>query len=220
MIVNRRTFSTLLASAIALPRLAFAQAKTNCAFYSGVGGQLTHFEVDFDAATLTKRAAVTLPGGIQYAWPHPSRRYLYVATSSGGVGIQPVPGYPPDQHYLAAFFVTSLGELEQHGDFIRLRQRPIHASVDHAGEHLLVAYNFPANVSVFKIMKDGRIGEEVKQADNLEKGIYFHQVRATPADKTVIIVARGNNAQGSKPEDPGSLHIYDFKDGVLTQKRK
>src|SRR5215470_5474372 len=155
MIVNRRTFSTLLASAVAAPRTAFAQAKTNCAFYSGVGGQLTHFEVDFDAATLEKRAAVTLPGGIQYAWPHPSRRHLYVATSSGGVGIAPVPGYPPDQHYLAAFRVSPLGELSQHGEFVKLRLRPVHLSVDHAGGHLLVAYNFPSNISVHKIKADG-----------------------------------------------------------------
>ena len=63
MVVTRRTFSTMLAGAFATPRLAFAQAKNNCAFYSGVGGQLTHYEVDFGAATLAKRAAVTLPGG-------------------------------------------------------------------------------------------------------------------------------------------------------------
>src|SRR6266487_3924581 len=105
MVVTRRTFSAMLAGAIATPRLAFAQAKNNCAFYSGVGGQLTHYEVDFGTATLAKRAAVTLPGGIQYAWPHPSRRYLYVATSTGGVGIAPVRGYPPDPHYLATFRV-------------------------------------------------------------------------------------------------------------------
>jgi 6-phosphogluconolactonase (cycloisomerase 2 family) len=220
MAVTRRMFSAMLASAIATPRAAFAQVKDNCAFYSGVGGQLTHYEIDSGAATLTKRAAVTLPGGIQYAWPHPSRRYLYVATSTGGAGIAPVPGYPADQHYLAAFHVTPLGELAQHGAWIRLRQRPIHLSVDHAGEHLLVAYNFPSNVSVHKIKGDGGIGEEVKQPDNLEKGIYFHQIRATPADKTVLIVARGNNPEGNKPEDPGSLHIYNFKDGVLANRRK
>lgn len=220
MTITRRAFSATLASTLVMPRLAFAQSKDNCALYSGVGGQLTHYEVDFGAATLAKRDAVTLPGGIQYAWPHPSRRYLYVATSSGGVGIQPIPGYPPDQHYLAAFHVTPLGELAPHGEMIRLRQRPVHASVDHAGAHVLVAYNFPSNVSVHKIKGDGRIGDEVRQPDNLDKGIYFHQVRATPADKTVIIVARGNNPEGSKPEDPGSLHIYDFKDGVLANKRK
>ena len=84
MMVNRRTFSAMVASAVAAPRMSFAQAKDRSAFYSGVGGQLTHFEVDFDAASLAKRASVKLPGGIQYAWPHPSRKYLYVATSSGG----------------------------------------------------------------------------------------------------------------------------------------
>jgi 6-phosphogluconolactonase (cycloisomerase 2 family) len=219
MAVDRRTFSAMLAAA-ATPRLALAEAKDNCAFYSGVGGQLTHYEVDFGAATLAKRAAVTLPGGIQYAWPHPSRRYLYVATSSGGVGIAPVPGYPANQHYLAAFRMTPLGELSQHGDFIKLRQRPIHLSVDHAGEHVLVAYNFPSNVSVHEIKGDGSVGDEVKQSDELGKGIYFHQIRVTPGDKTVLIVARGNNPEGTKPEDPGSLHVYDFKSGVLTHRRK
>jgi len=181
---------------------------------------LTHYEVDFGAATLSKLASVTLPGGLQYAWPHPSRRYLYVATSSGGVGIAPIPGYAPDQHYLLAFHVAPDGGLSAHGAPIRLRQRPIHLSVDNAGQHVLVAYNFPSNVSVFKIKGDGGIGEEVKQPDNLEKGIYFHQIRATPGDKSILIVARGNNPEGSKPEDPGSLHVYGFKDGVLTSRRK
>jgi len=220
MVVTRRAFSGMLAGALATPRLAFAQTKNNCAFYSGVGGQLTHYEVDFGAATLAKLASVTLPGGLQYAWPHPSRRYLYVATSSGGVGIAPVPGYPPDQHFLLAFHVAPDGGLSGHGAPIRLRQRPIHLSVDNAGQHVLVAYNFPSNVSVHKIKADGGIGEEVKQPDNLEKGIYFHQIRATPGDKSILIVARGNNAEGSKPEDPGSLHVYAFKDGVLTSRRK
>src|ERR1700754_3917043 len=131
MQITRRTVSAMLASAVAAPRAALAQARNDCAFYSGVGGQLTHYEVDFGAATLAKRAAVTLPGGIQYAWPHPGRRHLYVATSSGGVGIAPVPGYPPGQHYLAAFRVTPLGELAPHGELVKLRQRPVHASVEH-----------------------------------------------------------------------------------------
>jgi len=220
MIIDRRTFSVMLAGTMAAPRMAFAQAKDRSAFYSGVGGQLTQFEVDFDAATLSKRASVRLPGGIQYAWPHPSRRYLYVATSSGGVGIAPVPGYPPDEHYLMAFRVASSGELSPHGDPIKLRKRPVHASVDNAGEHVLVAYNFPAGVPVHKVKGDGGIGDEVKQADDLEVGIYFHQIRATPADKSILVVARGNNPEAGKPEDPGSLHVYGFKNGALSPRRK
>ena len=220
MIVNRRTFSAMVASAIVAPNMSFAQANDRSAFYSGVGGQLSHFEVDFGAATLAKRASVKLPGGIQYAWPHPSRKYLYVSTSSGGVGTAPIPGYAPNEHYLMAFRVASSGELSPHGDPIKLKQRPIHTSVDHAGEYVLVAYNFPSNVSVYKIRGDGGIGDEVKQADNPEKGIYFHQIRATPSDKTILIVARGNNPEGTKPEDPGSLHVYAFKNGILSSIRK
>jgi 6-phosphogluconolactonase len=220
MMLNRRTFSAMLGSTLAAPRLALAQAKDRSAFYSGVGGQLTQYDLDFDAATLTRRASVTLPGGIQYAWPHPSRRYLYVAASSGGLGIAPVPGYPPDQHYLTAFRMAPLGELSPHGDLIKLKWRPIHASMDHAGEHLLVAYNFPPGFSVFKIKGDGSIGDEVPQPDKLETGIYFHQIRATPSDKSIVVVARGNNAEAGKPEDPGSLHVYGFKNGVVSNMRK
>jgi 6-phosphogluconolactonase len=220
MTVNRRTFSAILAGTLAAPRLAFAQAKERSAFYSGVGGQLTQFDVDFDAATLSKRASVPLPGGIQYAWPHPSRTHLYVATSSGGLGIAPVPGYPPNEHYLMAFRVAPTGELSPHADPIKLKRRPIHTSVDHAGGHLLVDYNFPPGFSVYKIKGDGSIGDEVPQPDNLEYGIYFHQIRATPADKSIVVVARGNNPEGTKAEEPGSLHVYGFKDGVLSNMRK
>jgi 6-phosphogluconolactonase len=220
MTINRRTFSTILAGTLAAPRLAVAQAKDRSALYSGVGGQLTQFDVDFDAAMLTKRASVRLPGGIQYAWPHPSRTHLYVATSSGGLGIAPVPGYPPNEHYLMAFRVAPSGELSPHGDPVKLKRRPIHTSVDHAGEHLLVAYNFPPGFSVYKFKGDGSIGDEVPQPDNLEIGIYFHQIRATPSDKSILVVARGNNPEGPKPEDPGSLHVYGFRNGVLSNMRK
>ena len=41
-----------------------------------------------------------------------------------------------------------------------------------------------------------------------------------PSDKSIVVVARGNNPEGGKPEDPGSLHIYGFKNGVLSNLRK
>ena len=41
MTVDRRTFSALLAGAVAAPRMSFAQAaKDRSAFYSGVGPEL------------------------------------------------------------------------------------------------------------------------------------------------------------------------------------
>jgi 6-phosphogluconolactonase len=224
---NRRTFSAMLAGTVITPRLSLAQAgaqsgaqagaqagNLKSTLYSGVGAELTHYEVDADAATLARRGSVKMPAGIQYAWPHPSRKYLYVSSSSGG------PGFTGDEHHLAAFRVGPAGELSSHGDMARLRYRPIHTSVDIAGEYVLVAYNFPAGVSVHRIKGDGSLGDEVSQPDNLEKGIYFHQIRATPGNKTLLVVARGNNAAGGKPEDPGSLHVYGFKNGVLSNLRK
>src|SRR5438046_6331504 len=130
MMFNRRTFSTMLVGAVAAPRISFAQAGAKSAFYSSVGPELTHFEVDFEGATLNKRGSVKLPGGVQYAWPHPSRKSLYVATSTGGVGIAPVPGFAPGQHHLTALRVAPSGELSPHGEPLRLRQRSVHISVD------------------------------------------------------------------------------------------
>jgi len=45
-------------------------------YYASVGPLLKMFEVDVEGAQLHERGAVTLPANIQYAWPHPSRRYL------------------------------------------------------------------------------------------------------------------------------------------------
>jgi 6-phosphogluconolactonase len=215
MIVNRRTFSAMLAGTVLAPQASFAQTgKERVTLYSGVGTELTHFEVDADAATLTRRGTVKVTGGVQYVWPHPSRKYLYVSSSTGG------PGFTGNEHRLAAFAVGPTGELTPLGDVITLRSRPIHTSVDVDGAYVLVAYNFPAGVSVHRIRGDGSLGEEVPQPDNLEKGIYFHQIRATPGNKSVLVVARGNNATATKPEDPGSLHAYGFKNGVLSNLRK
>jgi 6-phosphogluconolactonase len=215
MNLDRRTFSAMLAGTLAAPRVAFAQGgNPKSAFYSGVGSELTHYEVDPDAATLAKRGSVKMGGGIQYAWPHPSRKYLYVSASTGG------PGMGGNEHYLGAFTVGASGELTPLGDVVKLKYRPIHTSVDIAGEYVLVAYNFPAGVTVHRIKGDGSIGDPVAQPDNLEVGIYFHQIRATPQNKTVLVVARGNNPEGGKPEDPGSLHVYGFKNGVLSNLHK
>jgi len=213
--LSRRTFSAMLAGSVATLRGASARAASErMAFYSGVGTDLTHYDVDVSADTLTKRGFVKMPGGIQYAWPSPSLKFLYVTSSTGG------PGFSGNEHHLAAFRIGGDGELAQQGDMVKLRWRPINNSVDRSGRFVLVAYNFPSGVSVHRINADGSVGEEVPQPENLEKGIYFHQIRATPGNRTVIVVARGNNAEGNKPEDPGSLHVYGFKDGVLSNLRK
>ena len=83
--VDRRTFTTLLAGTIAAPTLTFGKTMTSRnVFYSAVGTELTAYGVDVDNATLSKQGTVSTPANIQYAWPHPSKRYLYVVSSSGG----------------------------------------------------------------------------------------------------------------------------------------
>src|SRR5437879_7556479 len=92
IMIDRRTFMSLLATAAVAPRSSFAQGTPGKAvLYSSVGPVLTHYDVDVDAeaAALTKRASVTLPANVQYAWPHASRRVLYVASSSSAPGTGP-----------------------------------------------------------------------------------------------------------------------------------
>ena len=59
------------------------------ALYSAVGDELTHYELDTGEATLTRCKTVKAPANVQYAWPHPSREYLYVSTSNRGSASPP-----------------------------------------------------------------------------------------------------------------------------------
>ena len=211
--LSRRTVCALLAGSVSAPALSFAQggdAKT--AFYSGVWSDFTRYDIDFDAMTLARRNTVKLPGGVQYAWPHPSRRFLYVTTSTGG------PGMSGNSHHACAFSVDGSGDLTPHGEALALRSRPIHHSVDRSGQFLLIAHNDPSGLSVHRIKPDGMIGDEIKQSDKLDFGIYGHQILATPSNQSLIMVARGNNATAKTSEDPGALKAYGFKDGVVTNK--
>src|ERR1700688_2812645 len=167
--VDRRTFTALLAGTLAAPKATFAQnSMTRNVFYSAVGPELTLYSVDVDNAALVKQGTVSTPTGIQYAWPHPSRRYLYVVSSNGG------PQLTGDTHRANALAIDpATGTLRLHGAAAALPSRPIHASVDAAGEYLLTAYNNPSNVTVHRINADGTLGAQVAQT-GLDAGIYAH----------------------------------------------
>jgi 6-phosphogluconolactonase len=211
--LNRRTFSTLLAGAALSPRTAFAAAPAKTVFYSAAGPDLTLYNINVPAASLERQGTVTLPGNVQYAWPHPNKRFFYVASTNG----EPGGGAAGDTHVATAFRIDSTtGALTKHGNEARLPSRPIHASVDETGRFLLIAYNDPSRVTVHSIGSDGTIGDPVPQNPNLEFGIYGHQIRVTPGNRTAILVTRGNNAVGTRREDPGALKIFGFNDGVLS----
>jgi 6-phosphogluconolactonase len=181
------------------------------AYYASVGPTLSLYDLDIDAAALTKRAAVKLPANIQYAWPHPLRRSLYVVSSTGG------PGIAGDKHYASALTIDpASGMLRPHGEPVALPSRPIHTSLDASGAYLLTAHNSPSSVSVHRVKADGTIGAPVVQPGGLDTGIYAHQILAAPGNRAVILVTRGNNAVPGKPEDPGAIKIFGFANGVLS----
>src|SRR5437867_5832815 len=211
--VSRRAFLSLVAGSMSASRVAFAQEARTVALYAKVGADLTHYDVDAAGAALTKRGTVTLPAGVQYAWPHVSRRYLYVATSSSASGYGPA----GTEHHVTAFRIDpASGALTKHGAAIRLPTRPIHMSTDIPSENILVAFNNPSAVRVYRINKDFSPGDEVKQPGPIDAGIFAHQLRVTPDNRLAVLVTRGNEATPTKAEDPGALKVFDYKDGALT----
>src|ERR1700761_9535137 len=180
------------------------------AYYASIGPALTLFDIDVENTTLTKRGTVTLPANVQYAWVHPSRRFLYVVSSNGG------PGIAGDKHFAHAFAIDPVsGDLQLHGSPAALPSRPIHCSVDAKGEYLLAAYNMPSNVTVHRLNADGTIGEPIAQTEKPDTGIYAHQIRVAPDNRTAMLVTRGNNPSAGRPEDAGAIKTFAFDKGVL-----
>src|SRR6201996_4609220 len=215
--IDRRSFAALVAGVVATPRTAWSQMTSSKAvFYASVGPALTLYQVDVDGSGLAKGATVMLPANVQYIWRHPSAPFLYAATSNGGSSSLGIKG---DRHFLSALRIDpGSGALTAHGTAAALAARPIHMSLDRTGAYALVAYNNPSGVTVHRIAADGTVGEEVKQAETPDGGIFAHQVRTTPANDAAILVTRGNDAAGGKPEDPGALKIFSFKDGQLANR--
>ena len=181
--------------------------------YQSVGPVLTHFDVDVEAAALTRRTSITLPSNVQYAWPHPSRKFIYVSTSDAASGNTPNPGV---MHRICAVRVASDGSLAMHGEPQPLPSRPIHHCVNPAGTHVLSAFNNPSNITVHPINADGTVGPRVEQQATVDVGIYAHQVVVAPSNRIVIFPARGNDAKDDKPEDPGAIKVFRFDGGQLS----
>src|SRR5579871_1398117 len=122
--VDRRTFNTLLAATIAAPTASFGQtmARKNV-FYSAIGRELTCYTVDVENAALAKQGTVSTPANIQYAWPHPSKQYLCVVSSSGGPTAGGIAG---STHVANAFTIDpATGALTLLGGPVPLPSRPI-----------------------------------------------------------------------------------------------
>ena len=189
--------------------------------YASVGPELTWYDVDVERAALARQGSAMLPANVQEASADPSRRYLYVAWSNGGPSyVAPGSGLGSagSRHGVSAFRIDGVsGALVPHGQSA-LPSRPIHITTDVPGTHILVAYNDPSGVTVHRIQPDGTIGAQVTQQAGLDVGIYGHQVRVDPSNKSVILVTRGNNPTREKAEDPGALKVFAYRDGVLSNR--
>ena len=188
-------------------------ASGRVALYASVGPELTQYDVDVEAAVLVRRGTVTLPANVHYAWPHASGRYLYVASSDSAPGT----GSVGDKHHVTAFRIDpATGGLTPHGEPIPLPTRPIHMTTDIPSDHLLVAFSNPSALRVYRVNPDATPGDEVRQPEPIDAGIYGHQVRVSPDNRLAILVTRGHDAAAGKPEEPGALKIFHYKDGLLT----
>lgn len=213
--LNRRLFSAVLGGWPLYPALlpTMAQAQTTLPFYSSTGPKLTRYVLDATAATVTEAQSVTLPSNVQYAWPDPARRFLYVAASNNIPG-----GLSPEVggHFVQAYRVGGDGALTAHGPLVRLAKRPVHVTVDPSGRYFLAAYNLPSSVSVHRINPDATIGEEIVQKSQLDAGIYAHQIRVSPSGRKVMLVSRGNDPRPDRAEDPGAIKVFAFDNGQLS----
>lgn len=210
--------SSLATSALA-PCVAFGQERRRTlALYANVGPVLTHYDVDLANLELTARDSVRLPAGVQYGWPHRDRRHFYVASSNGG----PAQGNAPTgtEHHVTALTIDpATGALSQVGQPMRLPARPIHLTLDAESRHILVAFNNPSALRVYRINPDFTPGAEVTQAA-MDAGIYAHQARLTPDGRHVVLVTRGNEGTPRTPEDPGAIMVFDYQNGRLSNQTK
>ncbi len=193
---------------------------TKTELYAALGTDITQYDLDTKTATLTKHATVTLPANVQEAWVSPNRKFLYVAWSNGGASYASAPTPPKgDHHGITAFRIDpQTGALLPHGQPASLPSRPIFTTTDLDGTHIITAHNDPSSLTVHRILPDGTLGPQIAQPAGLDFGIYGHQVRMDPSGQTVILVTRGNGPTATRPEDPGALKLFSFKDGILANR--
>ncbi len=187
-------------------RIAAAAARP-AMFYVGSGASLYGVQVDETTRSLQQRhGPYQLPQEIQSAWQNPRTGHLYVASSQGFNG---------KSHFLSAFAVAGDGSLKPAGNPVALPERPININVDGKGEFVLVAFPRPSGISVHRIARDGTLADEVMQRARLDTGIYPHEIRVFPSNRTVLIMSRGTQATPAAAEQLGAIHLFSFANGQL-----
>ena len=216
--LNRRDFTGLLGGAMAAAALpAPAMAQTAIPFYASTGPKLTLYGLDV--------AAAVADAARQH---HPARQYpICLAASVAEIslcrrqqhpaGLRPHgPAGADKNHYAIALRVgagrRADASMARAGCCRRARcmSPPIMPAISCSSPTMS-----PAMVTVHRLEADGTHRRRGGADRKPDFGIYAHQVRVTPGDKTLILCSRGNDAANGKPEDPGHIEVFGFKDGQL-----
>ncbi len=186
-------------------------------YYASVGPALTLYDVDVDNAALTRRTTVTLPANIQYAWPHPSRRFSLCGVE------QRRPGHRRRQAFCQRAYrsIRRPARCGSHGDPAALPSRPIHTTrrcqrrVFAASPTTIRATSpFIASAPTARSARRDRAAEQARTPAST-------RIRSAsrPATAPSMLVTRGNNAGDGKPEDPGAIKTLPLRQRRADQSR-
>jgi len=178
--------------------------------YSSEGPRLHTQALDAETGALALTSSVVLPEPVHYAATDPAARFLYVSASNGS-----------SAHGLHAFRIDpQTGALTPHGaPLVPPLGRIIHLSVDPSGGHLVLAHNRAAELSSVRLEADGSLAGFVEQAAPARTGFFAHQALLDPTGAGLIACGLGAEASETAPEQPGSLTVFRFQDGQLTQQQ-
>jgi 6-phosphogluconolactonase len=178
--------------------------------YSSEGAGLHTHALDAETGALALTSSVVLPEPVHYAAADPAARFLYVSASNGTTS-----------HGLHAFRIDpQTGALTPHGaPLLPPLGRIIHLSVGSSGHHLVLAHNRAAELSSVRLAADGSLAAFVEQATPARTGFFAHQALLDPAGTGLIACGLGAEASDPSPEQPGSLTVFRFHDGQLTQQQ-
>lgn len=178
--------------------------------YSGIGCDLSIYQLNSELAGIELKWRLQLPSKIQYAWRHSAKPFLYVACSNGS------PNAQGDTHCVVTIALDDpLKGPYFYGNTVQLPARPIHITLDQLSRYALIAYNNPSSLTMHPIHSDGAIADAITPIQPVKTGIYAHQTMVSPSNSVVVVVARGNNPKGNHPEDPGSLEVFSYESGQL-----
>lgn len=198
--------------------IAYPSRARALTLHLSIGADLLYLEVDAGDLGLREVSRLALPAPVQYAWPHPARNLLYVASSNRPVS------RADDLHTLSTVEVNDeSGAMRVIGQ-AALPTRPIHLTITPDGRHVLVVYNAPGGITVHRVDgTSGAAGQALEQPLAPGAGIFPHQVLVLPSGEAAVVVARGNHGRTPGSDEPGSLEFVrlegDMLRGVATVSR-